>query len=291
MASKRFLLMVRAGDNSLHRSWLGGERNWDLIVSWFGNEPYVPVADERVIVQKGWKWDMIGKHLRDDPSLLRRYDYFHFPDDDIETTSEQINRLFELSAAHQLAVSQPALTPNSYFNFPHLLVCSSFLLRYTDYVECMAPCLSRAALEQIHPYFAITASGFGLDNVWTRLAPDNERRAAVIDATIMRHTRPQGAELGPSLQAAGRNGFDEARELYARFDSDWPGHTVRCYAGLARDGTVRRQFATAWHMFLDNLATIKHYVRPVNWNAFLEVYRFAHRKPPLSQLRDRNSAP
>ena len=41
MARRKNLVIVRAGDSSLHEEWLQGEgeRNWDLIVNYFGDDP------------------------------------------------------------------------------------------------------------------------------------------------------------------------------------------------------------------------------------------------------------
>src|SRR2546423_553078 len=38
---RRNLVIVRAGDTSLHENWLAGpvDRNWDLIVSYYGDDP------------------------------------------------------------------------------------------------------------------------------------------------------------------------------------------------------------------------------------------------------------
>jgi hypothetical protein len=39
--TRRNLVAVRAGDKSLHPHWLIGDggRNWDLVVSYFGDDP------------------------------------------------------------------------------------------------------------------------------------------------------------------------------------------------------------------------------------------------------------
>ena len=42
MSNRHNLAIVRAGDGSLHTQWLnrsGEERNWDLIVSYWGDDP------------------------------------------------------------------------------------------------------------------------------------------------------------------------------------------------------------------------------------------------------------
>ena len=59
MTKRRNLVIVRAGDASLHEQWLAGdgERNWDLIVNYFGDDPArYRNEDVRRIDSKGPKW-------------------------------------------------------------------------------------------------------------------------------------------------------------------------------------------------------------------------------------------
>jgi hypothetical protein len=42
MSRKRNLVLLRAGDTSLHSHWMGAsgeERNWDLVLNYFGDDP------------------------------------------------------------------------------------------------------------------------------------------------------------------------------------------------------------------------------------------------------------
>lgn len=162
MGGRRHLVLVRAGEKSLHRQWLEGAeaRSWDLIVSWYGDEPYLPVADELVINRKGGKWDIIHAHLIEMPELLDRYEYFWLPDDDIATDGATIDAMFAMMEREQLQLGQPALTVDSYFSFPHTLASPSFRLRYTTCIEVMVPCLSRPVLRRTLPIFPDTKSGF-----------------------------------------------------------------------------------------------------------------------------------
>jgi hypothetical protein len=117
LPKRRFVVIVRAGPNSLHRDWLvGAERTWDLVVSWFGDAPYEPVDDEVVLNAKGGKWDVLHAQLTAAPELVAGYDYVWIPDDDIEADAERVNRLFEIAAQYQLEISQPALSADSYFS-------------------------------------------------------------------------------------------------------------------------------------------------------------------------------
>jgi hypothetical protein len=107
-----------------------------------------------------------------------------------------IDRMFAFFHAHQLCLAQPALTPGSYHTWSTLLQQPDCHLRYTRFVEVMAPLFSREALAVCAPTFSESQSGWGLDWVWPVLcARAGLRGIAVIDATPVCHTRPVGAEL------------------------------------------------------------------------------------------------
>jgi hypothetical protein len=284
---RKFLVIVRAGDKSLHRKWVdGGARNWDLVVSWYGEDDYTPIADERVLVAKGWKWDVLADQFSAHPELIDDYDRIFIPDDDIETDAAQISRLFEITMARGLAVSQPALTEDSYFSHLHTLVCRSFELRHTDFVEVMAPCLTPKTLRQVLPLIVASPSGFGLDWVWARLEADNFETAAIIDATPMRHTRPVGNYLLGRMNKAGRDPNADGKALVARFGLEWKQRGFRCYGGIDLKGRRRGRWSTAWHMFLDLKFAPRQWVQGGRPRSLYHMFRKVLRPASLSQLHD-----
>lgn len=253
--NRPFLVLVRAGERSLHRAWLeGSERNWDLVVSWYGDTPYVPVADEKVVNIKGGCWDGVYKTFQAMPELLEQYTHFWLPDDDLEADARTINDIFELSTRHNLAVSQPALTHDSYFFHPHTLQSPSFILRYTTFVEVMAPCMRRDVLRKMLPFMQDNKTGFGLDFVWARLEEDNLYRAAILDEVTIRHTRPVGRFLAGRVKAAGGE-LDEAKSrLLKHFNMKEFAWKSWCYAGIdRRSGKRRGALATRAMMVRDYL--------------------------------------
>jgi hypothetical protein len=195
---RRNLVVLRAGDSSLHRGWLGERvRDFDLFVSYYGNSPgrHRDTADYYEI-RRGPKWAGIDELLREYGELLTGYDAFWFPDDDLETSGAVIDRMFAFFHAYRLCLAQPALTRDSYHTWDTLLQEPRCHIRYSSFVEVMAPILSREALSVCRPTFTESRSGWGLDWLWPTLC----RRAgldriAVIDATPVRHTRPVGGEL------------------------------------------------------------------------------------------------
>ena len=233
----RNLVIVRAGDSSLHRGW-GADHpacRFNLIVSYFGDDPdaYRLPRENRVDF-KGGKWDGIHAVLAERPELLERYDYFWCPDDDIEADRQTIEAMFDLTRKHKLSIAQPSLTLDSYYSHLSMLNCRSFRLRWSDTIEIMAPCIHADTLRIILPLFANSMSGFGLDSLWTRLAQDNFRKAAIFDMLVMRHTRPVGIVLASAMERFGRSQQAELQDLQQRYGLGTLFPT--CYGAIDMNG-------------------------------------------------------
>jgi len=100
---RRRLVVVRAGDSSLHPTWLQGPDSpeFDLVVSYYGDDPARYRSDvENRIDHKGGKWDGLAALFASRPDLLDSYDYFWLPDDDIAADTRTINGIFAAMAAH-----------------------------------------------------------------------------------------------------------------------------------------------------------------------------------------------
>lgn len=284
---RRYLVIVRAGQDSLHRRWLqGGRRNWDLVVSWYDAAPYVPVVDERVLRQPGGKWDVLAAQFAAHPELLD-YDYIWVPDDDIDTDCATINRLFELTAAYGLWMSQPALTADSYYSHLHTLQCPSFELRFTNFVEVMAPCMSRASILRTLPLMPASPTGHGLDFVWGRLEDDNHWRSAIIDAAPVRHTRPVGQFLMKRMRQAGMDPVEIEAAIRKRFGVG-NSHQFHCYAGTAHSGRRRGQFETWLLMVADFVRSRRRRIHSGPPRVAFNYFRYGYRPTPLFRLVDRD---
>ena len=217
-ARRRNLVVLRAGDASLHEGWLQEPaRDFDLFVSYYGNAAgrHRGSADHYEM-RRGPKWPGIDGLLHDYGTILGHYDAFWFPDDDLETSGAVIDRMFAFFHAFRLCLAQPALTRDSYHTWDTLLQEPGCHIRYSGFVEVMAPIFSRDALAVCRPTFSESRSGWGLDWLWPTLC----RQAGlgpigVIDATPVRHTRPVGGELyrnHPELDPRG-----EARRLLRKY--------------------------------------------------------------------------
>lgn len=194
----RNLVIVRAGDGSLHENWIAGpRRDFDLFVSYFGGtHARFEAGADYYEARPGPKWPSIAALLREHAAIVDAYDCVWLPDDDLAADTPTIDRMFAFFHAHRLALAQPALTLDSHCQWRTLLQQPGSQLRHGRFIEIMAPLFGREALQACAPSFDESASGWGLDWLWPLLCDRAGLDGiAVIDATPVRHTRPCGGEL------------------------------------------------------------------------------------------------
>lgn len=189
------LVVVRAGDKSLHPQWLDPRRNWDIAVSYFGNHPerYIDQYDHLHLF-KGSKWQGLHHFVQCNGDLISQYEYVWFPDDDLWANYETLNHFFDLCAQLNLTLAQPALTEYSFYAWPITLRQRSLAVRLTDFVEIMAPCFKVSVFDHFKATFGENSSGFGLEWLWKKIAIEQHAlRFGIVDATPIFHTRKVGS--------------------------------------------------------------------------------------------------
>ena len=189
-------------------------------MNYFGDDPERYRTDDVMrIDSKGPKWPPLQALVAQHPEWLDRYDRVMFPDDDLAMAKSDLNRFFDLCAEHHLELAQPSLTVDSPVTHPLLIQNTACLLRYSNFVEVMAPCFSTAFLRAALPTFNATQSGWGIDWLWPRLVANKASGVAIVDAVAMRHTRPLG---GPNYDAMKAQGISPDAEL----DVFWKRHGI-----------------------------------------------------------------
>lgn len=214
-------MIVRCGDKSLHRSWIDGPRNWDLVVSYFGSDPSKDFPEAVVSHHyKGGKWDGLHDFFRLFPNIIESYDFFWLPDDDIDASAATINSMFDLMTLYKLELAQPSLSSKSYLS--HLICAWNPLFKYrlVTFVEIMVPVLHVSVLRRVIPLIGAFKSGFGLDFVWQRFTSDPLKCVAVIDQVRVTHTRPVGGALQKMLALEGQMTAGEEEERFLASFSD-----------------------------------------------------------------------
>jgi hypothetical protein len=191
----RNLVVVRAGDKSVHPAWgLSKQRNWDLAVSYFGENPHL--YDFRCDFFhhfQGTKWEGLADLFATSLIDIGNYDYIWLPDDDILVDEATINALFARAKNDQFDLFQPALTINSHFSWDITREDFRCFSRRTNFVEIMAPGFSLRCFRLLTGSFKLTSSGWGLEWLWAREVGSRGFKMGIIDATPVFHFRPVGS--------------------------------------------------------------------------------------------------
>lgn len=215
---RRNLIVVRAGDMSLHRRWMDDSRsrNFDLLVSYYGRAPgrYQGRCDH-YHAMTGPRWPAHDWLWRNRRELFDRYERVAFVCDDVDAVTRVWNAMFNLCEWFDLDLAQPAIT--GYVNVPITMPVAGSVLRYTDWVEVMCPVFSRRALAICGDTFRESVSGWSLGRVWGSRLPHPDYRIAIVDALTVAHTSvTRQGDLRPVLDALGIEPSDEAATMLAR---------------------------------------------------------------------------
>lgn len=235
--ARRNLVVLRAGATSLHSAWYTPDRQFDIVVDAHGPHPeqYRDTCD--LLFSGLGDTGCLAQHslFEENPHLLRDYDAFWFPDDDIEASTAQVNALFQLHAEAGFDLAQPALSVDSYFTCSFTVQHQAISVRETNFVESMVPLFTQEALAVCLPTLAQTRSGWGLEVAWQSLLQTIGCRTAIYDCLPVRHTRPAGLH-GPqgSDEASARAEFAAMAAQYDCPDVD------RRLVLAAWDSTFRR---------------------------------------------------
>ena len=108
--SKEYLVIVPAGDKSLHTKWEGSEI-FDLYVIYFGSNPEIEKKyknnSDYLISKRGPKWQLVRYVLNNFD--WQKYKYIWLPDDDLDISRKDIEEFLKVSDKLNLSLSQPSL--------------------------------------------------------------------------------------------------------------------------------------------------------------------------------------
>ena len=246
--ARKHLLFTAAGDHSLHRMWVQQpDRSYDLWLIYYGDDDaratqYAEESD-RFWRMKGQKLHLI-EQMRDAGEFsYDGYEYVWFPDDDVAMTPADIERFFEVMAEEQLDLAQPALL--GYANHAITRVQRPFSVRWTNFVEVMAPAFSAQGLALCAPSFKENVSSYGLDHLWWHVLGCPDRGLGIVDETPMMHTRP--------FQSKHR--YDYAYgEAMALFEKHGISRKIYVLGGRVRGVAVGRTVARALNRLFNGKA-------------------------------------
>ncbi len=190
LKSSKNCVISPVGKQSLHKNWIGEDADYDLHLIVYDDSFENYKADSKYVIEdRGFKFKLLYRYLIKNQWILKKYDYFYFPDDDIDIDLNNVNKLFKYMKEYSLDIAQPAVA-NSYIIFPITTRALDTVLRYTNFIEVMQPCFSLEALKKILFTFNANNSGWGIDYHWGNLVDFRNYNMAVIDDVYSVHTRP-----------------------------------------------------------------------------------------------------
>jgi hypothetical protein len=250
---------VRAGRVSLHPHWLcGAAPNFDLLVTAYEETPAAPPSPRiKETFLRGRKIEGYHRLFTESPELLREYDQIALFDDDIETDSTTINRLFAEGNRYSLELYQPSLTWDSYISYGIVLHNPVTRLRFVNFVEMMCPVFSASMLARALPLFSVRLET-AIDLLWCRLLEEAWCKFAVIDTASVRHTRAVGKHRAKQgfvgENAEYQNVIDKVRQR-----TGIPFYGPVAYAAILRNG---RRIERRWEMAAISMAPLFSTVKP-----------------------------
>lgn len=182
----------------------------------------------------GGKWLGLCDLFRQQPKLLDEHEYFWFPDDDIQTTPEDIQRFFRLCQLRGFELAQPALTPNSFYAYRLTVGNPWFEYRLTNFVELMMPLMHKKLLIQLLPIMADKHAALGVDWLWHQLVSKPREQVAIIDSVKMGHYRPRNTHLVSRMRAHEIDLLEERKQTFKELGIKPYQHTA--HAGRLLNG-------------------------------------------------------
>jgi hypothetical protein len=193
MKSKN-LIISPTGKESYVKEWVKGNVDFDLVLLCYDNDEnickdfikYTPL----VYMGKGEKYQLIKSFIVDNIDFISNYDYVWLPDDDVNISTDDINKLFKTAKNFDLWLCQPSM--NGYVSHEITKPVKNSVLRYTNFVEVLAPLFNIDVLLKLYETFDLNYSSWGYDYLWPFLLSYPEDKIAIIDNIIMTHVRPIG---------------------------------------------------------------------------------------------------
>jgi len=230
------LLITTVGKYNHLDKWLNGKPNFDVALVNYDRHEDPPdlvyrcaYYDTFTTFKYPGLWDVFW-----DESRLLRYNYFWMPDEDIDLSCNEINKLFSRMGELNLDLAQPSIekSDTSFPSWECFTHKENTDIIYSNFIEITCPCFGRDALGKCLGTFKESQSGWGLDLVWPNLIGDNGNNIAIINSIIAKHTRPvRSGSLYDSLQKKKISPSQERKQLMRKYgipaiDIKIHGHSI-----------------------------------------------------------------
>jgi hypothetical protein len=232
----KLLIVLRAGSKSLHPAWSRVcAKAVDVAISIY-DDLQVPAADFRIVHRcPGSKFSGLAAFFAECAWVLDEYTHFCLFEDDLYLPYASLRAIQHAIERYGFDLCAPSLAQESFISWPITVQNDAFELRATDFVEIMAPVMSRRFLARVLPGFTQNHSGWGYEWLWRLTLRELGTCAAVLDSAPIVHTRPMGdGSLYISTAANPIRPWEEATALFARHGIDKDAEPFRNFFGLAR---------------------------------------------------------
>ncbi len=222
---KKNLVIVPFGNTSIESPWIFDEtnRSFDVVLLFYHDT----IVNAKLKIEnsafslyqlRNFKWVMVKKFFEQNPQYINRYEYFFFPDDDIEIERKNINLLFDMMREYALQMTQPVLLPGSFKSWKILKKKRWSGIRYLSTVELMCPTLSKNAIIELLDTFSLNESGWGIDILWGEMIRKKfgSKSIAVFDVIGAKHTKPVGG--GELYGKLGKSAFEERDDIFEKYN-------------------------------------------------------------------------
>ncbi len=209
------LVISAVGDESLHTEWISGPAQFDLCLIYYGNSEEKAIQYEEqakyFYQAKGMKYTLLHEWIGKNQDILTQYAYVWMPDNDVSISTEAINQLFLTAEKYDLYLCQPAM--RGYTSHPFTEPKPGSFMRFTNFVEVLAPLMHINTLLKLKDSFVFNHSGWGYDYLWPYLLGHPPDRIAIIDDIVMVHTKP----IGTDYTRFPKNPKKEMKELLRQY--------------------------------------------------------------------------
>ncbi len=185
---KKYLLFTSAGDSSAVDSWFDSDRNFDIWVTYYGDNEFPFEHDvEYFNKRKGGKFPNLYENYRHYNEVFKQYDAIMVSDDDILITARELSKLFSISSEEQLDILQPAFDPRGKISYPVTKVVPFSYLRYTRFVEVTCPMFSGPAFHKFMEVYDPELICYGVDWWFLHVIGCEKNNVAIVDVITCRN--------------------------------------------------------------------------------------------------------
>jgi hypothetical protein len=212
----KYLIISPLGNKSICQEWFQDPPNFDTVFLYYGDTPEITETyfkyTPHIYSAKGTKYTLIKSFIQDHIEFISQYTHIWLPDDDVSISTENINKLFQFAEEYKLNICQPSM--DGYVSHEITKPVKDSLLRYTNFVEVLAPMFDLDSLLSIYETFDENYSSWGFDYLWAHLLNYPKDKLAIIDDIIMTHTKP----VGQDYSHFPRQPWDEMAELLYKYN-------------------------------------------------------------------------